>query len=279
MITTAIITDGGIANRYMPYSKSIPKGMLSLGDKPIIHLITEECMKAGMKKIYIVTSDKGKAIYKDYFYGQIPAAKRKLLKEKALKDLKDIANITNKIQLEMIVQSDDLPYGNGTPLLSMKNKLKREEGFLYLYSDNITFGEETSAEALMNEYKKDPEVSAYIAAKKVTRKQIEQHGSIAIKNKVKKIVAGIVEKPLPSQAPSLLASYGRYLLTNSIFNYLKEDSLGKNNEIWTSEAIDKLAKSEKVKFVVPDNRCMTTGDPDNYLKTCIEYSKKVLKSD
>lgn len=275
MITTAVITDAGIASRYMPYTKSIPKGMLPLGNKPVMHLIVEECIKAGVTKIIIVTNDKGKSIYGDYFNSQIPPNRKKRLKDWVQKELESLEDLRKRVHIEMAVQSENLPYGNGTPLLSVRNSLKDEEVFLYLYGDNITFGEETSAEALVNEYQKDTEADAYIAVKKVSRAQISQHASIVIKDRAEKIIGSLVEKPIAEEAPSLLASYGRYLLKNSIFDYLKEDSLGKNNELWTSEAISKLAKNEQVKYVIPNNVCMTTGDPDNYHKTCLQYYSSV----
>ena len=271
MITTAIITDGGIANRYMPYTKTIPKGMLPIGNKPVMHFVIEECMKVRMQRIFIVTDEKGRRLYSDYFQNELSIANNARLKESSIQELDKIADISKSIELNIIIQDDALPYGNGTPLLCVKKELRNEPGFLYLYSDNITFGEETSAEALMNAYQEDSNIDAHIAVKKVTRKQISQHASIEIKDEDEKIIDKLVEKPKSEEAPSLLASYGRYLLTNSIFEYLQKDSLGKNNELWTADAISKLAQNGKVKFVIPKNVCMTTGDPDNYYKTCVKY--------
>lgn len=271
MIDTAIITDGGMASRFMPYSKTIPKGMLPLGNKPVMHLILEECEEAGVRKVYIVTNAQAKGLYEDYFLKEISSAKRDLLRESAQKELDEIDKLRERLQIEIVVQPDSLPYGNGTPLLAVKDKLQTEDSFLYLYGDNITFGKETSAEALVNEYKKDDTVAACIAVKRVIREQIQNHASIVIRDEKKQTIESLVEKPKPEEAPSLLASYGRYVLTNTIFDYLKEGALGKNNELWTVDAISKLAGNARVKYVIPDNKCMTTGDPENYHKAILAY--------
>ncbi|MBD3280405.1 hypothetical protein GF389_02685 [Candidatus Dojkabacteria bacterium] len=274
MIKTAVITDAGIANRYMPYTKTIPKGMIPMGNKPVMHLVVEECLTAGIDKAIIITDEKGKRLYTDYFLKKLVSSKNSRLKESSIQELENIQMVSERIEFEILIQPEDLPYGNGTPLLSVQDKLKSEPGFLYLYSDNVIFGGETTTEALVDMYKDDDTADAYIAVKKVTEEQIVNHASIVIDNENEYTIARLVEKPKAGKAPSLLASYGRYLLTNKIFDYLNKESLGKNNELWTSYAISKMAQNGKVKYVVPENICMTTGDPDNYLKTCIEYHKR-----
>ena len=81
----------------------------------------------------------------------------------------------------------------------------------------------------------------------------------------------IVEKPAPADAPSNLASYGRYLLTPRIFDYLKPDQTGLDGELWTVDAITAIAESSPVYVEKTSGRWLTTGDPKNYSIALAQY--------
>ena len=81
----------------------------------------------------------------------------------------------------------------------------------------------------------------------------------------------LIEKPKSEEAPSLLGVYGRYLFRQSIFDHLLPDELGKDGELWTTDAIDKLASAGRVKVARVPSLWMTTGDPENYFKAHMEY--------
>ena len=75
----AIITDAGFASRYLPITKTIPKGMLPIGNKPVMQFVVEECAKSGIEEIIIVATEDGKAVYEDYFNNQVPHIEKLLV--------------------------------------------------------------------------------------------------------------------------------------------------------------------------------------------------------
>ncbi len=79
--TKAIITDAGFASRYLPITKTIPKGMLPIGNKPIMQLVVEECAAAGIKEIIIVATHEGVPIYEDYFTNSVPHVREQLISQ------------------------------------------------------------------------------------------------------------------------------------------------------------------------------------------------------
>ena len=101
-----------------------------------------------------------------------------------------------------------------------------------------------------------------------------KYGMIAIKDEKKHTLSHIVEKPKePKFSPSNLTSYGRYLLTPKIFDYLIPSNTGLDNELWTTDAITKLAENGDVFVVKSAGKWLTTGDPKNYAAAFEEFRK------
>ncbi len=270
MVKKAIITDAGFASRYLPITKTIPKGMLPMGNKPIMQLIVEECVKADIKEIIIVATPEGRPIYEDYFNNSVNRIRKQLESQGKIDRYKPVEEVLNFPKIVVIEQDQSLPYGNGSPILSAKGFVEHEEAFLVIYSDDLVLGEKTDSQLLVEEYKKDKNVNAIIIATGIEKEQVSKYGIIKMKDDGK--LETIIEKPEINEAPSNLASYGRYLLKPMIFKYLRKDLLGKDNELWTVDAITKLAKiNGNVKVLESRAKWVTTGDPDNYFKAYISY--------
>jgi UTP--glucose-1-phosphate uridylyltransferase len=107
--------------------------------------------------------------------------------------------------------------------------------------------------------------------------KLSKYGIISFKDEKKRLLGNIVEKPKPGKAPSRLASYGRYLLTSEVFEYLTLNNTGLDGELWTVDAITRMAVGGKVLVEKSKGRWMTTGDPENYflahLKYVLQYEK------
>ena len=267
--TKAIITDAGFASRYLPITKTIPKAMLPLGNRPIMQLVIEECVEAGITEIILVATPEGKPIYEDYFNNSVNHIRKQLAAQGKEDRYELVRQVLDFPKIVVIEQDPILPYGNGSPIVSARNYIREDEAFLALYSDDVVFGS-SDAKTLVEAYEKNPDAKAIIMAQEVDRSVVNKYGIIRLKDGSN--LDHIVEKPSAEEAPSTLASYGRYLLTPEIFDYLKSDNTGLDNELWTVDAITKMAENGSVLVEKTKGRWMTTGDPKNYFLAHLEYA-------
>lgn len=271
--TKAIITDAGFASRYLPITKTVPKAMLPLGSRPIMQLVVEECVEAGIQEIIIVATPEGRPIYEDYFYNSVGHIHDQLTKQGKGGRYDVVRHVLDLPKINIIEQDRSLPYGNGSPIVSAKDYIADDEAFLVLYSDDVVFGA-SDAKSLLDEFDKHPDAKAIVAAQEVDPSEVNKYGIFQLKEDSK--LEYIVEKPAVGQAPSTLASYGRYLLTPEVFEHLNPANIGLDDELWTVDAITKMTKSGDVYVVPTEGRWVTTGDPKNYFLAHLRY---VLEND
>ena len=270
-IKKAIITDAGFASRYLPITKTIPKAMIPIGAKPVMQLCVEECVAAGIEEIIIVATPNTMArdIYDDYFHNKAENVKALLDKQGKAKRFEPVQEVLDFPKITVIEQDASLPYGNGSPIVSAKEYVKDEEAFAVLYSDDLILGS-SDVKTLIEDYEKNPGVKAVIAGQEMPEEVWNKYGMIAMKDGGR--LSHIVEKPkTPDLSPSNLASYGRYLLTPEVFDYLVPTNTGLDGELWTVDAITKLAEHGDVVVAKSNGKWMTTGDPKNYFMTLLEY--------
>lgn len=270
-VRKAIVTDAGFASRYLPITKTLPKAMLPLGNRPIMQFIIEECAEAGIEEIIIVATPEGKPIYEDYFNNSVNRIRKMLAKQGKDDRYAPVQHVLDFPKIVVITQDPSLPYGNGSPVASAQKFVEGEEAFLVLYSDDVIFGSPGDAQAMVELYKKDPTVAGIVMSQQVEASEVDKYGIISFKNKSNTDLDTIIEKPDRGQEPSRLASYGRYLLTPSIFKHLVPDNTGKDGELWTVDAITKLAKSKRILVGKSHGEWMTTGDPANYFKAHLKF--------
>lgn len=270
-IKKAIITDAGFASRYLPITKTIPKAMIPIGAKPVMQLCVEECVEAGIEEIIIVATPntKSKEIYDDYFHGKADNVKALLEKQGKFERFEAVEKVLNFPKITVIEQDANLPYGNGSPIVSAKEYVKDEEAFVVLYSDDLILGQ-GDVKTLIENYEKNPGAKGVIAAQEMPEDVWHKYGMIALKDNG--TLSHIVEKPkTPDLAPSNLTSYGRYLLTPEVFDYLVPSNTGLDGELWTVDAITKLAEHGDVVVARSKGKWITTGDPKNYFLAHLEY--------
>ena len=270
-VKKAIITDAGFASRYLPITKTIPKAMVPIGAKPVMQLCVEECVEAGIEEIIIVATPntKSKEIYDDYFHNKADNVKTLLDKQGKSDRFKSVAEVLDFPKITVIEQDPNLPYGNGSPIVSAKDYVKDEDAFVVLYSDDLILGE-SDVKVLIEDYEKAPDAKAVIAAQEMPEEVWHKYGMIALKDNG--TLSHIVEKPkTPDLAPSNLTSYGRYLLTPEVFDYLVPSNTGLDGELWTVDAITKLAEHGDVIVAKSRGKWITTGDPKNYFLAHLEY--------
>ncbi|MBQ9018068.1 NTP transferase domain-containing protein [Candidatus Saccharibacteria bacterium] len=270
-IKKAIITDAGFASRYLPITKTIPKAMIPIGSKPVMQLCVEECVAAGIEEIIIVATPntKSREIYEDYFHGKADNVKALLEKQGKASRFEPVQEVLDFPKITVIEQDVNLPYGNGSPIVSAKRYVENEDAFIVMYSDDLILGK-SDVQTLIEEYEKHPTAKAVIAAQEMPESTWSKFGMIALKDNG--TLSHIVEKPkTPDLSPSNLTSYGRYLLTPEVFDYLVPSNTGLDGELWTVDAITKLAETGDVVVAKSSGKWITTGDPKNYFMAHLEY--------
>lgn len=271
LVRKAIITDAGFASRYLPITKTMPKAMLPLGNRPIMQLMVEECAAAGIEEIIIVATPEGKPIYKDYFNNSVNRIRKQLAAQGKDDRYEPVQHVLDFPKIVVTTQDPSLPYGNGSPIASAQKFVEGEEAFLVLYSDDVVYGKPGDSQVLVDRYEADPSAEAIIMAQEVDDSVVNKYGIISFKEGSEAELANIVEKPTLEEAPSRLASYGRYLLKPSIFEHLVPSNTGKDNELWTVDAITQIAKEQPVLVEKTQGQWLTTGDPENYFRAHLKY--------
>ncbi|MBQ6460876.1 NTP transferase domain-containing protein [Candidatus Saccharibacteria bacterium] len=273
-IRKAIITDAGFASRYLPITKTIPKAMIPVGAKPVMQFCVEECVEAGIEEIVIVATPntKSREIYDDYFHNKSENVKTLLDKQGKSSRFEPVEEVLNFPKITIIEQDTNLPYGNGSPIATAKGFIDENEPFVVLYSDDLVFGK-SAVKELIEAYEQHSDATAIIAGQLVPHEEIKKYASIDY-DKETGVLRGLVEKPKPEEAASDLASYGRYLLTPAVFEYLNPDFTGLDGELWTADAIAHLIPTGKVFVKETSGKWMTTGDPKNYFMAHLNYVLK-----
>lgn len=271
-VRKAIITDAGFASRYLPITKTMPKAMLPFGNRPIMQLMLEECVEAGIEEVVIVATPEGKPIYEDYFNNSVNRIRKLLSSQGKSNRYEPVQHVLDFPKITVIVQDPSLPYGNGSPVKSAENFVQGEEAFLVMYSDDVIFGKPGDAKSLVDAYDENDQVDAIIMSQEVPAEVVDKYGIISFRDGSEDLLDNIIEKPDRGSEPSQLASYGRYLLKPSVFLHLDPVNTGKDGELWTVDAITKLASDGKpVRVVKSKGEWMTTGDPENYFRAHLKF--------
>ncbi len=269
--TKAIITDAGFASRFLPITKSIPKAMLPLGNHPIMQLVVEECAEAGIQEIIIVATPEGKAIYEDYFNNSVNRIRKLLRSQEKLDRYDSVQAVLDLPKITVIEQDPSYPYGNGSPVASARKFICDDEAFVVVYSDDVVFGS-SDVKTLMQSYVEHPDAAGIIIAQEMPSEVLNKYGIIQLADETAMTLQNIVEKPKVEDAPSNLTSYGRYLLTPEVFQYLNPKETGLDGELWTVDAITKMAVDNNVYVERTRGEWLTTGDPKNYFMAQLKYA-------
>ena len=266
-IKKAIVAVAGAGTRLLPATKAMPKEMLPIVDKPIIQLVVEELVEAGIEDIILVTKWDKKPL-EDHFDQNwaLMSDLKKAGKEELRESIKKISEMANFIYVRQ-----KGPYGNGTPVLSAAN-LVDDEPFMFVWGDDLVKSKISFSKQMVDDYNKNGHL--IIGVQEVAPEEVIRYGIVKLKKGTMQI-EDIVEKPSVKQSPSLLADFGRMILDKEIIDILKKTALGKNNELWIVDAIKTYVKRGGVFFAkeIKDGQWLTTGDPLNYLKANLIYAK------
>src|SRR5512147_1829265 len=265
-IKKAIVAVAGSGTRFLPATKTMPKEMLPIVDKPIIQLVVEELVEAGIQDIILVTKWDKKSL-EDHFDHNWALANE--LKEAGkLQQLEEVTRISEMANFVYIRQKG--PYGNGTPVLSAAS-LVYNEPFIYVWGDDLVRSKVSFTKQMIEDYQTHGHLM--IGVQEVERDMVNRYGIVKLRPHSMEI-ENIIEKPSIDEAPSQLADFGRMILNQDIVDILREIPLGKDNELWIVDAIRQYVERGGIFLAkeVDDGEWLTTGDPLNYLKAVIKYA-------
>lgn len=259
-----IIVAAGYGTRFLPVTKTIPKEMLPLINKPSISFIIEEFIQSGIKDI-IVISSRRKKVLEDFFDREVEL-EGIFTKEEAKKKLEAIK--PPDARFSFIRQTEMM--GTGHALLQAA-ALIGDEPVIVAYPDDIHMGEKPLAAQLIDSYK---ESGCSVLATIHNPPHLERYGVLDLAEDGRH-VKGIIEKPPIGEAPSKEVSIGRYLYTPEFFHYLQEGwEAHTGGEYFHIYALTKLMEKGKVVFKETEGERLDTGEPAGFLRATLRYAAK-----
>lgn len=267
MITKAVIPAAGLGSRFLPATKSQPKEMMPIVDKPVIQYVVEEAVRAGCTDILIVTG-RGKRSIEDHFDHQ--ESLDAILRERGQGEMADrLRALADLADIHYIRQKEPLGLGHA---VSLAAKHVGDEPFAVLLADNIMV--DPLLEPMMQAY--EDLGRSVIALQEVPVEQTQHLGIAAVDEPHDSVVriTDMIEKPAPGTAPSNLAAIGRYILTPDIFGALKATKTGHGGEIQLTDAIRTLAANQAVYGYVFEGIYYDTGRRIDYLKAIVELASE-----
>ena len=263
-IRKAVIPAAGLGTRFLPATKSMPKEMLPIIDKPVIHYVVEEAVSAGIDNILIITG-RGKRAIEDYFDSS-PELEALLSSKGKIELLEMLRNIST-FDVHYIRQKD--PRGLGDAILKAEKHIG-DDPFAVLLGDDIVKSTTPCIKQLIDIFKKQK--SSVIAVEEVPREKISSYGIIQGRELEERLylIEDIIEKPRIEEAPSNIAAIGRYVFTPEIFDSIKRTSPGVGNEFQLADALKILIESQNIYASLFYGKRYDTGDRLGYVKAVID---------
>jgi UTP--glucose-1-phosphate uridylyltransferase len=268
-IKKAVITAAGWGTRFLPVTKSQPKEMLPLVNKPIIQYSVEEAIACGIELVVIVTSI-GKRAIEDYFDRSYEL--EQVLEQKGdTRQAEEIRRLSNLIDITYVRQKEQR--GLGHALLSAK-KVIGDEPFILMLPDDIFEQQGLVLKNMMEIYRRYE--GSVVAVQQVPESEVSRYGIVEAKRKSARIhqVMDFVEKPQPKDAPSDLAIMGRYILRPEIFDILDDTPPGKNDEIQLTDGLKQLVQHHPMYAYEFEGERYDAGTPYGWLQTNIALALK-----
>jgi UTP--glucose-1-phosphate uridylyltransferase len=263
----AVIPVAGFGTRVLPASKAIPKELLPVVDRPLIHYIMEEALEAGIEHLCFVTG-RGKSAIEDYFDHQVEL-------EQALekKNKTEILNTT----MESVMEAGRTSFTRQQKALGLGHAvwcardIVGNEPFAVLLPDVIIKGRPKALKEMMDRYEDGANL---LAVEEVPKDETNKYGVIAPKGDWKNgavEMSGMVEKPDPKDAPSNYSITGRYILQPEIFGLLENQGPGAGNEIQLTDSMASLLDKQKFLAVTFSGESHDCGSIEGFVKANIAF--------
>lgn len=267
-IRKAVFPVAGLGTRFLPVTKSSPKEMLPVVDKPLIQYAVEEAAAAGITEMIFITG-RGKRSIEDHF-DKAYELEAELAAHGKTKLLEQVRNLLPPgIHYSYVRQVDALGLGHAVlcalPLIN-------DEPFAVLLADDLIDAQVPVLKQMVDLYKGN----SILGLQQVAREETSQYGIVKADPPQGRqcVISGIVEKPEPSAAPSTLGVVGRYILTPRIFHHLQTIKPGSGGEIQLTDGIASLLKEQDVIGYEFDGRRYDCGSKLGYLKATVDFGLK-----
>jgi len=269
-VRKAVIPAAGFGTRFLPATKSMPKEMLPIIDRPAIHYAVEEAVKSGITDIIIITG-RGKNAIEDYFDHSYELEHTLELKGKmdVLEEVKAISDMANIVYIR---QKE--PLGLGHAVLRAKDFIG-DEPFAVILPDDLMVGEKPCIGQMIDIFGETGK--SVVLTEEVPKDKVSAYGVVdpidGTKNSFFRL-KGITEKPKVEMAPSNYAVIGRYVLKPEIFEYLEHTEPGAGDEIQLTDAIQELILKDGMYAFKNTDEHFDTGDKLGFLKATVHMALK-----
>ena len=272
MIKKAIFPVAGLGTRFLPASKSIPKEMVTVVDRPAIEYVVKEAVAAGIEQIILVTHS-SKASIENYFDRNFEL--ETILENKKKFDLlKEITEILPK-HVSVVSVRQPQPLGLGHAVLCAKSVIGNDD-FAVLLPDVLVKEDSTENDLARMIHRFNTSKASQIMVEAVPDHLVDQYGIVDVASLPVEgesiVMKGIVEKPAVGSAPSNLSVVGRYVLPAKIMQLLEQTPKGAGNEIQLTDAIAALQKLENVEAYRMKGQTFDCGSKIGYLKAVLHYA-------
>lgn len=271
MIKKAILPVAGLGTRFLPASKSIPKEMVTVVDRPAIEYVVKEAVAAGIEQIILVTHS-SKASIENYFDRNFEL-ETTLENKKKFDLLKEITEILPP-HVKVISVRQPQPLGLGHAVLCAKAVVGTDDFAVLLPDVLVKDPSETNDLSLMIQ-RFDETKTSQIMVESVPDHMVDQYGIVDVASTPAEgqsiQMQGIVEKPAVGTAPSNLSVVGRYILPSKIMQLLEQTPKGAGNEIQLTDAIAMLQQTDTVEAYRMKGQTFDCGSKLGYLKAVLHY--------
>ena len=271
MIKKAILPVAGLGTRFLPASKSIPKEMVTVVDRPAIEYVVREAVEAGIEQIILVTHS-SKASIENYFDRNFEL-ETTLEQKKKFDLLKEITDILPK-HVSVVSVRQPQPLGLGHAVLCAKD-IVGNQAFAVLLPDVLVKNRSSENDLSLMIQRFEQSQAAQIMVEAVPDHLVDQYGIVDVTISPQEgesiTMQGIVEKPTVGTAPSNLSVVGRYILPAEIMSLLENTPRGAGNEIQLTDAIAALQQTETVEAYRMKGQTFDCGSKIGYLKAVLHY--------
>ncbi|NLN98359.1 MAG: UTP--glucose-1-phosphate uridylyltransferase GalU [Eubacteriaceae bacterium] len=267
-IKKAIIPAAGLGTRFLPFTKSSPKEMLPIVDKPTIQYIVEEIVASGIEEILIITGRNKESIAN--FFDHNPELEYRLAETDKKEELTMIEAINNMAKVYTVRQKEALGLGHA---VLCGREFVGEEPFAVVLGDDVVYNPQDPALAQLIKVYEETGTSV-VGVQPVPKSEVDKYGIVAGQQLSETImdVVDMVEKPRIEEAPSNFAILGRYILTPAIFDILEKTENGAGGEIQLTDGLKTLLSHEKVMAYAFQGRRYDVGDKQGYLEATVEFA-------
>lgn len=270
-VKTAIFPVGGLGTRFLPATKSMPKEMLPIANKPIIQYAYEEARDAGIEKFIFVTGRNKNSINNHFDHAY--ELESKLDEKNKSHELSQVMGwLPEAGQIAFVRQQK--PLGLGHAIWCARNFIAQDETFVVILADEMMMQSSNRKRNFLGEmidlYRKKEMVSSVVAVDEIVKEDTNKYGIIQTEG-VEKII-DMVEKPKPEEAPSNLAITGRYILQPEIFEYLSKFEIGSGGEIQLTDAMKSMCKKYPFYYKKIDEVRFDCGNVLGYLEANIAFA-------